>query len=117
MAIPYPKRKTKKKRMHHPKSIIHSKEDHTCYICMMRGDYSMKQVLHEHHIFHGTADRKWSEEYGMKVYLCPGDHLDGEKAVHKCKETNLMLKRKGQQEFEKIYGHEKFMEVFKRNYL
>ena len=32
-------------------------------------------------------------------------------------ELDLRLKRECQQRFEELYGHEKFMEVFKKNYL
>ena len=60
------------------KSIMHDKRDRTCYLCMMlHDDDSMKAVLQEHHIFGGTANRKISERYGIKVYLCLDHHLTG----------------------------------------
>jgi hypothetical protein len=74
--------------------------------------------LHEHHIFGGPW-RKWSDKYGLTVYLRPEFHLADSpyRTPHNDKETDLMLKRIGQIAFEQEYGREKFMEIFGRNYL
>lgn len=114
----FPNKQNKKRRMHHPKSILHNKDNRTCYICMHHGDYSIKPDLHEHHIFNGP-NRAKSEEYGVKVYLCPECHMYGPHAVHRdpAGEENTWLKQRGQQAFEAIYGHNKFMEIFGKNQL
>lgn len=39
------------------------------------------------------------------------------KGVHMNIHMDLLLKRYGQRVFEEAYGHDKFMEVFHRNYL
>ena len=55
------------------KSIMHRKEDRTCYLCMLlRDDYNAREDLQEHHAMPGTANRRLSERYGLKVYLCIG---------------------------------------------
>ena len=40
-----------------------------------------------------------------------------DECVHFDRELDLSLKRECQRRFEKIYGHEKFMQVFGRSYL
>lgn len=105
------------------KSIIHNKCEGTCYICSrFFGDFRQKPYLEEHHVF-GGPNRKISEHYGMKVYLCKKHHtgdIDGEKdAVHRpdLNEYNDRLHIIAQREFEKLHTHEEFMKKFGRNYL
>ena len=116
----FPKAKEKKKRIHHPKSILHSKESKTCYLCMLlHGDNRKHSSLQEHHIFDGP-NRIYSEEYGLKVYLCIPHHLNGfgPEAVHGNMEIMRLLHQKGQQAFEEKCGSRKqFIETFGRNYL
>ena len=54
------------------KSII--QEEKECYICK-------NPNVEEHHIFYGTANRRLSEKYGLKVWLCPLHHR-GNTGVH-----------------------------------
>lgn len=73
--------------------------------------------LHKHHIF-GGANKNKSEKWGCWVYLRHEWHNTSNLGVH-CGNTSLALELKQlcQLEFEKLYGHEKFMEEFGRNYL
>lgn len=112
----FPKTPTKKKRMKHPASIMHSKELGTCYLCELAGDHSVKPELHEHHVF-GGPNRKHSEEYGLKVYLCPQCHLYGRHAAHKNKNTALLLHMHGQRAFEQEHTREEFVAIFGRRYI
>ena len=89
-------------------SIIQSEKE--CWFCGARVS------LEEHHIFAGVANRKISEKYGLKVYLCHRHHT-GEDGAQYDKEENLQLKRIAQQRFEEIYGHELWMNVIRKNYL
>ena len=89
-------------------SIIQSEKE--CWFCGARVS------LEEHHIFAGVANRKISEKYGLKVYLCHRHHT-GEDGAQYCKEKNLQLKRIAQQRFEEIYSHELWMSVIRKNYL
>lgn len=105
------------------KSILHNKDERTCYICSrLLGDWSQRTYLEEHHIF-GGPDRKIAEHYGLKVYLCRAHHegdINGQKeAVHR-PDLNVYadkLHEIGQREFEKRYSHEEFMKRFRKNYL
>lgn len=106
------------------KSIIQDKKDRQCYICKnFLGDYSEKRDLEEHHIFEGVANRKLSEKYGLKVYLCRHHHtgdINGSRdAVHSKGDNDfdLKLKQIAQVAFEQDHSREDFMRAFGRNYL
>ena len=99
------------------KSIIQTEKE--CFICRhMLGDGIdlPPRSLEEHHIFN-AANRKLSEQYGLKVWLCINHHREGMNAVHRHPYPMILLKRIGQQAFEEKYGHEEFMKIFGRNYL
>lgn len=88
------------------KSIMHNKADRTCYLCMLlEDDATPKRYLEEHHIFGGQANRRLSEKYGLKVYLCrahhEGDMYGHMYAVHhpECNEYQELLHREGQVAF------------------
>lgn len=89
-----------------------------CYLCdLFLGIYSPASSREEHHVMHGTANRRLAEHYGLKVYLCPYHHRIGPQAAHRCRQTDIMLKRAAQREFERKYSRKKWMEVFGKNYL
>ena len=95
------------------KSIIQANKDR-CYICGKNAsaDY---WGLDEHHVFSG-ANRKKSEKYGLKVYLCHHScHLYG---VHKDAELNRELRAKVQKIAMEHYGWttEEFIKIFGKNY-
>ena len=97
------------------KSII--QENKECYLCRYLYDFENQMNLQEHHCIHGTANRALSELYGLKVYLCINHYTAGISAVHKDRSMDLILIKQAQKKFEELYGHNKFMEVFKKNYL
>lgn len=80
--------------------------------------YITKQTLnlHKHHIYAG-AFRKKSEHYGCWVYLRGDWHNLSNYGVHFNHDLDVKLKQECQRKFEELYGHDKFMEVFKKNYL
>ena len=94
-----------------------------CFLCReeMNKNNNFKRLTSDglecHHIMHGTANRKISEHYGLKVWLCPEHHRTGKEAVHKCRETDLKLIEKGQKRFERLFSHEEWMNLFMKNYL
>ena len=90
------------------KSIIQKEKE--CLICGYTRD------LEKHHCMHGTANRRKAEKYGLTVWLCRRHHT-GPEGVHMDAETDLEMKKLAQHVFEENYGHEKWMEVFGRNYL
>lgn len=92
------------------KSIIQDKRE--CYKTRRTTD------IHEHHIFYGTANRKNSEKYGLKVYLTGEYHNLSNKGVHFDKAFDTELKQVGQRAFEKTHGdRQEFIKIFGRNYL
>ena len=94
------------------KSIIQPEKD-KCYICGQNGGY---WGLDEHHVFSG-ANRKKSEKYGLKVYLCHDRcHLNG---VHKKADLNRWLRARAQKIAMNHYGWsvEDFIKIFGKNYL
>ena len=83
-----------------------------CYLC------GGTQNLERHHCLYGTANRKQADKYGLTVMLCSRCRRDNRFGVHGLnKQADLRLKRVAQITFEAKYSHEKWMEIFKRNYL
>ncbi len=99
------------------KSILHNKQDGTCYLCMLLNQDYARRTTQEHHVIFGTANRKLSERYGLKVYLCLQHHEVGPAAVHNNHENALLLQQKAQEAFEKMYSRSQWMLVFGRNYI
>lgn len=117
MGMIFPKHTEKKKRMKHPKSILHDKGSRTCYLCMLLdGNCNPHVILDEHHIF-GGPNRTHSEETGLKVYLCPEHHTMGRLAVHNCRDTRRLLQKTAQRKYEETHTRQEFMELFGKNYL
>lgn len=85
-------------------------EEKVCFLC------PRLQNLEQHHIF-GGANRRWSEKYGLKVWLCPRCHRDQKEGVHGNKEIMGIMHRTGQRAFEKEHTREEFMKIFGKNYL
>lgn len=75
------------------KSII--QDEKRCYVC--RSPY-----VEEHHCMYGTANRKLSERYGLKVWLCP-EHHRGMSGAHHNKKLDNHLKDVARYKFEQTY--------------
>ena len=90
-----------------PKSII--QKEQCCYLC------GTTLLLEQHHIF-GGSNRKLSEKFGLKVYLCANCHR-GSAGVHFNKKLMNMLHKIGQRAFELAHSREEFIELFGKNYL
>jgi len=106
----------KKTRRKHKPSIIHVKNG-TCYLCILEGNYRKYHVLHKHHVFSGSANRKISEEEGFTCWLCPEHHEFSRAAVHRNAENMARLRRIAQREYEKTHTREEFMTLIGKNYL
>ena len=97
------------------KSIIQEDKSY-CYLCGMNRNL---EPLEEHHIFNGS-NRKWSEKYGLKVYLhgCKCHRL-GPDSVHVNAEIRETLQDEAQRIAMKHYkwSIDDFRNIFGRNYL
>lgn len=78
------------------KSIIQKERE--CYVCH-------NPKVEEHHIFYGTANRKLSEKYGLKVWLCPYHHR-GATGVHFNPKLDDKLKGIAEQRFAEEYPYD-----------
>lgn len=76
-----------------------------CIICK-------RQRTDIHHVINGTANRKKSEAFGLIIPLCRKHH----EMIHADQKLDLIWKKKAQLQFEKLYGHEMFIETFHKNY-
>jgi len=100
------------------KSIIQrytDKENRECLLCRLQSSAVLPhEGLEKHHLLHGWANRRLAEKWGLWAYLCPLHHRE----VHNGdREKDLFLMQIAQGRFEKLYGHEKWMKVFGKNYL
>jgi hypothetical protein len=83
---------------------------------MLHNDIGYKKTQ-EHHAIFGTGNRKLSEKYGLKVYLCLNHHINGKEAVHQNHTNALLIQQAAQITFERRYDHQKWMQTFGKNYL
>lgn len=100
------------------KSIMQDEKE--CYLCRrMVGDkIPLPDVwLESHHAFGGAANRKLSERYGLKVWLCHWHHNEPPAGVHFNAENAELLHREGQKAFEQRYPALDFKAIFGKNYL
>lgn len=72
--------------------------------------------LHRHHIYPGPR-RRASEDWGCWVWLRADWHNLADYGVHFNKDLDQRLKRACQERFEALYGRERFLAVFGKNYL
>lgn len=90
-----------------------------CFVCGTTKD------LHVHHIFEGVANRKKSEEDGMKIYLCGYHHNLSSAGIHFNKELELKVKKIAQEAWMRQFVPnlsredqiEAFIKRYGRNYL
>jgi len=68
-----------------------------------------------HEIYAGTGRRQLCIKYKLQVPLCIYCHKDIQE--HPMSGRDLELKKEFQAKFEQEYGHEKFIELFRKNYL
>lgn len=90
------------------KSLL--QDEKRCYIT------GSTENLHQHHIFAGSR-RMASDKWGCWVWLRADWHNMADYGVHFNRELSDRLKCEAQAAFEKKHGHQKFMDVFGKNYL
>ena len=94
-------------------SILQSKKE--CYFCPNHNT----EELHSHHVFFGTANKRLSEEDGMKIWLCGKHHnLSHQEGIHFRNDIDLDVKKKAQEAWEKTYGDRSdFIKRYGKSYL
>lgn len=97
------------------KSIIQKEKE--CFTCRVNYGVETTVGLHDHHIFEGSARRKNSEKFGLKIYLCGRHHNLSKYGIHYQKQLDLELKQLAQKKFEETHSREEFLKYFRRNYL
>lgn len=95
-------------RNRYNKSILDT-EDGICFICGREVETA------RHEIYFGS-NRRLSKRLGFWVNLCPCCHQYGDYAVHKCRETDLYLKRLCQRKYEEKHTRDEFMAAIGKNY-
>lgn len=90
------------------RSIVQTEKE--CWFCGAR------VTLEEHHIFAGAANRKISEKYGLKVWLCHRHHTGTDGAQYDL-DLNLLLKQEAQKAFEVHHTRREWMDLIRKNYL
>lgn len=108
------------------RSIISEEEE--CFLCSALY-YTGQELpkgcggkLEKHHIMFGfsSKDRQYSEKYGLWVRLCPYHHRNAKESVHKDKKVNILMRKIAQKAFMREHpedGFEKWMQLFRKNYL
>ena len=95
------------------KLYIDKNEARVCWHCgRMYG-------IEEHHMIHGTSNRKHSERLGLVIDLCSECHTGRNRhSAHNSPEWNLKYKQMAQRCFEgRGHSREEFMSIFGRNFL
>lgn len=89
-------------------SILQTEKE--CFVC------HTTYGLECHHVIGGSANRKQSEKYGLKVWLCH-EHHRGNSGVHFNKELDLKIKKIAQSTFEREHTREEFRAIFGKSWL
>lgn len=89
-------------------SIIQVEKE--CYFC------GRTQNLECHHIFCGP-DRRQSEAFGLKVWLCHNHHNEKPYGVHFNKELNEVLQIVGKQKFKEKHPDADWLFLFRKEYV
>lgn len=88
------------------KSILQTEKK--CYVT--GAEYN----LDLHHCMTGIANRKLADKWGLVVWLRHDIHMN----LHdRDKELEIRLKQDAQRAFEKLYGHDKWMSLFRKSYI
>ena len=90
------------------KSIIQINKE--CFIC------KTTRNLNKHHILHGSANRRISEDTGLWCYLCI-DHHTGQNGVHKNRELDLELIQYAQRKYEETHSRDEWRSLFTKSWL
>lgn len=88
------------------KTII-QKDTSKCAIC------GQKKKLDWHHVRCGNQSREKSEKWGLMLALCRNCHIN----LHSSGALKLKWQKIAQEKFTALYGDEKWMKEFRKDYL
>ena len=66
-----------------------------------------------HHVIHGTFNRRNSEKYGLKIWVCRRCH----EYIHRERTADLALIKMAQRKFEETHTRDEFRSIFGKNWL
>ena len=91
-------------------SII--QQNKQCYKC------GTTQNLHSHHIYSCIANRKLSEEFDLKIWLCGKHHNLSNQGIHFDREFELEVKQMAQEKAMEYYDWtvEEWIKKFGKNW-
>ena len=90
-----------------------------CYICRTKYLVETTTGLEEHHVLNGPL-RSFSEQYGLKVWLCHRHHNEPGYSAHFDVRLALVLKAAAQKSYEEKNGpgaHAAWMAAVGKDYL
>ena len=92
---------------------IDRNEDRVCWYC------GSTYAIEEHHLVHGTANRKHSERLGLVIDLCANCHRNSYRhSAHGNPEFDRKYKQMGQRCFEgRGHAREEFISIFGQSYI
>lgn len=98
-------------------SIMQTRRE--CYVCRMKYNVSTVDMLEEHHILNGPL-RSFSEQHGLKVWLCHRHHNEPGMSPHYNATCAQTLKAVAQAKYEEMNGpdaHAAWMAAVGKDYL
>lgn len=89
-------------------SIMQSRKE--CLVCGSRD-------VEQHHVLFGVPRRKYADQDGLWVWLCP-EHHRGTNGVHGKNGhwLDILLKKTAQQIYEQTHTREEWLKRYRRNY-
>lgn len=92
---------------------IDRNETRVCWYC------GKPYNITEHHMIHGTSNRKHSERLGLVIDLCSDCHTGRNKhSAHNSPKWNLTYKQMAQRAFEgRGHTREEFISIFGKSYI
>lgn len=90
------------------KSILQDKKE--CFIC------HNPLGCEQHHVIHGTANRKIADREGLWVWLCH-DHHTGIYGVHSHRDMDLGLIQMAQTKYEETHTRDEWRSLFGKSWL
>lgn len=100
------KKSKKQKKLENNRFSIITDNLKICYVCQKKKKDDLNEVF-------GGSNRQMSMKYGLVIPICRTCHTEYDLN----KEFRQKYQREAQKKFEEKYGHDLFMQEFRKNYL